>query len=154
MKNVLGFAAFLFLAIAPGCAPEETAPEPEPSSPAPAAVADDVVIVDHIIVGTSDLEAGVEELEALTGVQAVIGGEHPGRGTRNALISLGPGHYLELLAPVPGGVIDEFDDLAGGLKDLTELTPLGWAGSSQDMDALAETLVAAGYEIEGPVAGS
>jgi len=112
------------------------------------------VIVDHIILGISDLQMGIEQLEELTGVRAVIGGEHPGRGTMNALISLGSGHYVEVLAPVPGGVIDDLDELAGDLESFSELTPLGWAASTADMDDLAKKLVAEGYEIEGPVAGS
>ena len=123
-------------------------------STAQESAAKEAVIVDHIIVGVSDLKKGIEQLEALTGVRAVIGGEHPGRGTMNALISLGSGHYLEVLAPVPGGVIDEFDDLAGDLESFSELTPLGWAASSDNMAGLAEKLLAEGYEIEGPTPGS
>ena len=36
-----------------------------------------------------------------TGVRAVFGGAHPGRGTQNALIALGGDHYLEILGRTP-----------------------------------------------------
>jgi hypothetical protein len=154
MRKILGVFTFLLIATALACALEQSGTEQEPAVPEPEPAAAAAVIVDHVIVGTADLDMGIEQLEALTGVRAVLGGEHPGRGTRNALISLGPGHYLELLAPAPGGVIDEFDDLAGGLTELSGLTPLGWAASSQDLDELAAKLLAEGYQIEGPEAGS
>jgi len=152
MKTILRISACLVLVIAVGCATEQAPPEQAPPDQQP--VAESAVIVDHIIVGISDLDEGIEQLEALTGVRAVFGGEHPGRGTRNALISLGSGHYMELLAPVPGGVIDEFDDLAGDLDGFAELTPIGWAASSTNVDDLAKNLVGEGYEVAGPVAGS
>lgn len=154
MRNTLGIFACLVLVMLAACGQEESAPVPEPSVPGPEASLEGAVIVDHIVVGISDLEMGIEQLEALTGVRAVVGGEHPGRGTWNALISLGAGHYMELLAPVPGGVIDESDALAGNLDEFSELTPVGFAASSVDMDGLAALLLAEGYQIEGPVAGS
>jgi hypothetical protein len=56
---------------------------------------------DHFQLGIPDLDQGVAIVRALTGVQPAFGGAHPGYGTRNALISLGSGCYLEILALDP-----------------------------------------------------
>lgn len=98
----------------------------------------DLSRIDHVILGIDDLQKGIEELERVTGVRAVFGGAHPGRGTQNALISLGGGHYLEILAPNPEdrASLESFEEL----RKLNTLTPVGWAVRTDDLTALQQSL--------------
>ncbi|HXU34414.1 MAG TPA: VOC family protein [Thermoanaerobaculia bacterium] len=107
------------------------------------------VTVDHVIVGIADLEEGLRLLTQLAGVEPQRGGQHPGRGTQNALLSLGPHTYLELIAPV-GEPSEEMKFLA----DLHELTPIGWAVGTKDLDATKSRLEGAGFRVSAPRDGS
>lgn len=112
-----------------------------PQNPAPA------LQIDHFILEIDDLDAGIAEFERLTGVKPERGGEHPGRGTQNALVSLGEGRYLEILAPLPSA-------RKPAAIPFTSLTPSGWALRTSDLDALVASLKAAGFLVVGPTPGS
>jgi Glyoxalase-like domain len=69
----------------------------------------DVAIhIDHVMVGASNLDRAISDFEKATGIHPVFGGKHPGRGTENALVSLGRGTYLELIAPQPDAKPSQF----------------------------------------------
>jgi hypothetical protein len=103
----------------------------------------DLSQVDHVILGIDDLQKGIAELERRTGVRAVFGGAHPGRGTQNALLSLGGNHYLEILAPNPE---EKGNPEAEELHGLTALTPIGWAVHTSDIAALQKILTSHGVQ--------
>jgi hypothetical protein len=106
--------------------------------------------LDHLLLGTSDLDHGIDFVVGTTGVRAAGGGVHPGRGTRNALLSLGPGRYLEIIAPDPGQAVQP----PMGLGRLKEPRLVGWAVHTRDLDAVAHRLQEAGIPFDGPTPGS
>ena len=108
-------------------------------------------VLDHILLGCNDLDGGIAFVEKRTGVRAIFGGVHPGRGTRNALLSLGERHYLEIIAPDPqqGGAPD-----MRNLRQLAEPRLVGWAAHPGDITQFAAQLRNSGIDFEGPTPGS
>ena len=107
--------------------------------------------VDHLLLGAPDLDSGIAWVEKMTGVRAAAGGSHPGRGTRNALLSLGRQQYLEIIAPDPAQTTFTFP------IDLRKLgTPrlVNWAAVSTNVESLAKQAAAAGRQTMGPRDGS
>jgi hypothetical protein len=106
---------------------------------------------DHLLLGISDLDRGIEWLERRTGVRASMGGVHPGRGTRNALISLGGPHYLEIIAPDPAqpAAVPQFQ-----LNNFAEPRLIKFAVRTNDIAQTAASLRRAGVHTIGPADGS
>jgi len=114
----------LFAVAAASFAAESSKPSPTPA----------VEAVDHLLLGVPDLEAGMKWFEEKTGIRPAPGGSHPGRGTRNALVSLGGRHYLEIIAPDPAQAGSD-NEMAAGLKKLTAPRLVTWAVASKDLEA-------------------
>jgi len=55
-------------------------------------------MIDHLVYTVPQLEAALDDLETRLGVRPVMGGYHDTRGTKNALVKLDQGIYLEILA--------------------------------------------------------
>src|SRR5947209_7973455 len=113
---------------------------------------DDVpALLDHIILGCADLDRGIEAVEEATGVRPAVGGVHPARGTRNALLSLGERHYLEIIAPDPAQEkIVHFPQI----RQMTEPRLIGWAVHPPDIVTVAKQLRENQVAFTGPDDGS
>lgn len=105
--------------------------------------------VDHLVLGATDLDGGMDYVERLLGVRPVEGGRHPRYGTHNALVSLGPATYLEIIAPDPELTRPERGRLFG-LDSLQTSRLVTWAVRREDIDEAASAASAARDAI-GPV---
>lgn len=102
--------------------------------------------IDHIVYATPDLDQGIREIEDKLGVKATLGGQHPGRGTRNALISLGPSTYLEIFAPDPSQPAPK-QPRAFGLDSLKNSKLVAWYVKSDDIERTRDEAVRAGVPL-------
>jgi Glyoxalase-like domain len=102
--------------------------------------------VDHLVWAGQNLEQEIERVELLTGVRAVAGGRHPGEGTRNALIRIGPGRYLELIGPDPSQPAPAHPRWFG-LDELAAPRLITWAAKCDDLNQRAAAAHAAGIEL-------
>lgn len=102
--------------------------------------------VDHLVWGGQSLEREIERLELRTGVRAGPGGRHPGEGTRNALLRIGPGRYLELIAPDPSQAAPSHPRWFG-LDHLATPRLITWAAKSDDVNQRAAAARAGGIEL-------
>jgi hypothetical protein len=107
--------------------------------------------LDHIVVAVRSLDEGIAQFERLTGVTPAVGGKHPGRGTENALVSLGGGSYLEILAPQPGATLSRDDE---PLRGIATLTIIDWAIAVPEVDAAVASLKTAGFVTSLPQPGA
>lgn len=110
-----------------------------------------VAAFDHVLLGASDLDAAIRWVEERTGARARFGGSHPGRGTRNALLSLGTLQYLEIIAPDPAQP-DAPDER--GLRRLSSPHIIQWAIHTDDIAGAKRAAEAGGVKTIGPEPGS
>jgi hypothetical protein len=126
----------LWLGLAIGTSTAAISERPFAAQSPPAARRPAEEAVDHLLLGTADLDGGIAWVEERTGVRPAPGGSHPGRGTRNAVMSLGGRHYLEVIAPDPAQttIAEQFRDL----PSLARPTIITWAVNTTEIDALAD----------------
>lgn len=108
--------------------------------------------VDHVLYASADLQRGMDEIEALLGVRPVPGGRHPQYGTHNALLSIGPGTYLEVIARDPELPPPE----RGTLIDIPatgDSCLIGWVFRTNDIQASTAAANDAGVGLGPAVAG-
>ncbi|SDP01070.1 Glyoxalase-like domain-containing protein [Nakamurella panacisegetis] len=116
------------------------------STPNPSAVEPRL---DHLVYATPELDATVAEFVGATGVRPAEGGRHVGRGTRNYLVGLGPGRYLEIIGPDIEHPATAGAGLPFGIEALTASRLLTWAVRADDVDSAAAVSAAAGADL-GP----
>src|ERR1051325_1528160 len=112
-----------------------------------------VAQVDHLVYATPDLALGIETAEQLFGVHATPGGQHPGLGTRNALIALGPASYLEIIGPDP----DQPRPAGGrrfGIDELKTPRLLTWVAKGTSLAGFAADAKAHGVDLGAVIPGS
>ncbi len=101
--------------------------------------------LDHLVLATPDLPATVAMVTRALGVSPVEGGRHVGRGTRNFLLGLGAGGYLEIIGvdadqPAPRAPRPFLVDY------VTEPRLVTWAVRVSDIDATVAEARTVGYD--------
>jgi len=109
--------------------------------------------VDHLVYATPDLQRGIDRIELLLGVRASAGGQHPGRGTRNALVSLGRAAYLEIIGPDPDQSAPPLPR-PFGIDDLKEPRLVTWAAKGSGLEELARDAARGGIMLGEVISGS
>jgi hypothetical protein len=109
--------------------------------------------IDHLVYATPDLERGIREIEDLLGISAMLGGQHPGRGTQNALIALGADAYLEIIGPDPSQP-PPASPRSFGIDQLDASRLVTWAVKTDDVDQVRRDAAANGIPLGEARAGS
>ena len=109
--------------------------------------------VDHLVYATRDLNVGIDRLEQLLGVRAVSGGPHPGGGTRNALIALGPTTYLEIVGRDPEQP-EPKSPRPFGIDHITEPKLVAWVANGTALEQLVLQATRAGVKLGEVIPGN
>ena len=109
--------------------------------------------VDHLVYATGDLKAGIDRIEQLLGVRAVPGGPHPGGGTRNALIALGPTTYLEIVGRDPEQP-EPNRQRPFGIDHITEPKLVAWVANGTALEQLVLQATRGGVKLGEVISGN
>lgn len=102
-------------------------------------------VIDHLVYAVTDLAAGSASVAGWLGVAPAPGGQHVGRGTRNELLGLGGGSYLEIIGPDPAQPAPA-QPRPFAVDDLTGPRLVTWAARTTDLDAAIDAARAAGHD--------
>jgi Glyoxalase-like domain len=108
--------------------------------------------VDHLVYATPDVDSTCADLERRFGVRASVGGRHVGRGTRNALIAIGPAAYLEIIGPDLGQAAVPRPPWFG-IDTLTAPRLITWAVAETHLDRLVGDAAQRGVQLGAITAG-
>ncbi len=109
--------------------------------------------IDHLVYATPDLALGIETAERLFGVRASPGGQHPGEGTRNALLALGPTSYFEIIGPDP----EQPKPVRGrrfGIDEIKAPRLTTWVAKGAGLERFAAESAAHGVNLGAVISGS
>ncbi len=106
-------------------------------------------MIDHLVIAGPELDSLIRWWVELTGVDPAPGGSHPGLGTANALVGLGPSSYIELIAPDPDQP-EPGSPRPFGVDEITQPMLVTWAAAVDDLDAAVGRYRDAGIGIGDP----
>jgi hypothetical protein len=109
--------------------------------------------IDHLVYATPDLGVGIDTAERLFGVRASQGGQHPGEGTRNALIALGPTSYFEIIGPDPDQPKPD-RPRRFGIDEIKAPRLTTWVAKGADLETFASEAAAHGVKLGAVIPGS
>jgi hypothetical protein len=93
--------------------------------------------IDHVLYAVTDLDAAATRFEEDLGLFSIPGGPHPGWGTANRIVPLGP-DYLELVGVVDREAAEA--SLFGRLVLDAGDGLIGWSIGTDDLDRVANRL--------------
>jgi hypothetical protein len=109
--------------------------------------------IDHLVYAAPDLNAACAEIERRLGVAPSPGGQHFGRGTRNALLAIGPRSYLEIIAPDPDQPSPNKPRWFN-IESIEAPRLVAWAASATNLSQLVADAARRGVDLGRVTAGS
>lgn len=108
-------------------------------------------LIDHLVYAVPDLDTGIAAVQEQIGATLSPGGHHQRWGTRNALLGLGAGCYLEVIGPDPDVPSRTGEPRPFGIDDLTRPRLATWCAAPPDLEAGIQAVRDVGYDPGQPL---